>query len=227
MEFVEEQGLAIVANGSFNPAIFHPAWLAKEGIITADEDAAAEIEIVHSEIARFNFSGVSIDVQSERFVIKMDVEPFVRAADLFYLIFGEKLPHAPVRSVGINFIAHASLGSFDQRQRFGRRLAPIEAWGPFGERMERKERSKTGGFSTLVMRASYEEFGESGAVNVTIQPSTRVANDAGVFISVNNHFSEDVGTENGMATVIVDRFDEAVQNSREIISHLISEGRRV
>lgn len=225
MEFVVEQGVSVVANGRFNPAIFHPSWLVAQGIIKQDEGDSASVEITHPEIARFSIPGISFDVQTEQMTIRVEAEPFIRAADLFYIVFGEKLPHTPITAVGVNHWAHIQLNDYEQRQRFGRKLAPVEPWGEFGKTMETKGPKGTGGFSTLVMRSFWMEYGEEGAINVAIQPSSKVPNEAGAFIHVNNHFSEDAAKETGLAVLVGERFDDCLRMSRGIIEHLTSVGR--
>ena len=46
----ERQGMSIVALGSFNPAIFHPIWFARQGLIRDAEAEAAEIQVVSPEV---------------------------------------------------------------------------------------------------------------------------------------------------------------------------------
>jgi hypothetical protein len=224
MDFVEEQGVSIVANGTFNPAIFHPSWLAKNGLITEDEEAASTVEIVHAEIAQFQVPGMRYDVQTERCSIHAVAEPFIKAADDFSTIFGEKLPHSPITSCGINYWAHFSLNSWKQRQAFGRLLAPIEPWGPFGQLLDGNDKETAGGFSTLAMRANHLKYGKGGSINVSMQPSGKVAADCGVFLHINHHFSKD-DEETNFASMIVENFDSCVKMSREILSYMINKGR--
>jgi hypothetical protein len=225
MEFVVEQGASVVANGSFNPAIFHPWWLVAQGVIKEDEATSASVEITHPEVARFSIPGVHFDIQTEQMTIRVEAEPFIRAADLFYVIFGEKLDKTPITAAGVNYWAHVQLNDYEQRQRFGRKLAPIEPWGEFGRAMEVKGPKGTGGFSTLIMRSVWTDYGDEGAVNVAVQPSARVPNEAGAFIHVNNHFSADAAKESGFPVLVAERFDECLRTARGIIEHLTAVGR--
>lgn len=220
MDFIEEQGVFIIANGSFNPAIFHPSWLLLEGVIRREEEEAASIELVHPEISRFNLPGIKFDVQTERFGLYASAEPFVRIADIFQVLFGEKLKHTPISSVGLNFWAHVRLTDWGQRQRFGRALAPLDPWGDFGRLLENRDKALAGGFSTLTMRAALPDNGESGSMSVTVQPSVRVAGDVGVFFTVNTHFGEDSERSVGFATLLHQRFDEVLLKSREIVTYM-------
>lgn len=224
MDFVEEQGVSIVANGTFNPAIFHPAWFTKHDLLTPEEEESAKVSIVHPEVSQFQVPGLKFDIQTERALIQAAAEPLVRAADIFSRLFGDLLPHTPIDSIGMNYWAHFRLNSWAQRQKFGRRLAPLDDWGEFAKLMDSKDRALAGGFSTLAFRAKTNENGDLGSINVTIQPSSRVENDVGVFMNVNHHYADEVRPFN-FAQLVGENFDNVVHRSREIISHMVSVGR--
>lgn len=224
MDFIEEQGVSIVANGSFNPAIFQPSWLALNDVINLDESEAAKVDVIHPEISKFQIPGFKFDVQTERFSMHAIAEPFVRAADIFVALFGEKLPHTPIDSIGVNYWAQVRLNDWAQRQRFGRSLAPIEPWGSLGERMESRDKSLAGGFSTLLMRLPIPENGEDGSINVAVQPSNKVSDGAGVFMHVNTHFGQK-GEDRSFSEVLTESFDGAIAEARSIVAELTKQGR--
>jgi hypothetical protein len=56
----ELEGLTIVVVGSFNPAIFHPAWFSRCNLIRQEEADSAKVEIVHSEVAQFSGDWFSV-----------------------------------------------------------------------------------------------------------------------------------------------------------------------
>ncbi|MEM9086213.1 MAG: hypothetical protein AAGB23_09855 [Pseudomonadota bacterium] len=224
MDFVEEQGVSIIANGTFNPAIFHPAWFRRHGLLSEEEEETAKIDMVHPEISQFQVPGLQFDIQTERILLQAAAEPLVRAADIFSSLFADLLPHTPIKSVGINYWSHFRLSSWSQRQNFGRALAPIEPWGEFGQLMDSKDKNMAGGFSTLSFKAAYPANGDLGSVNVSMQPSVKIENDSGVFMNVNHHFS-DSGKSVHYPNMISEKFDDVIKYSRRIISHMISVGR--
>tara|TARA_B100000678_G_C18200913_1_gene499413 strand:- start:925 stop:1614 length:690 start_codon:yes stop_codon:yes gene_type:complete len=225
LQFIEEQGVSIVANGTFNPAIFHPSWLLHHGLITEDENESARVEITHPEVSQFQVPGLRFDVQTERVMIQAAAEPFIRAADLYSEIFGRLLPHSPVESIGMNFWAHFKTRDWAQRQRFGRTLAPMEPWGDFAQLMERPDKESAGGFSTLAFKARYEDYGDLGSLNVVIQPSVRVDGGGGVFMNVNHHMG-DSNEALPFSQLVPEKFDLIVRRSREIINHMIELARK-
>jgi hypothetical protein len=148
----EISAAAIVMVGFFNPQIFQPFWLAHHGVISEREAETARIGFIHPEITQFNIEAeFSIQVERERFVIDRAIAPLVRIADVACRIFGELLPHTPVRQLGINRHVHFDVGSFTARDQIGIKLAPREPWGEFGRLVSTGEGAKHGGLQSLVM----------------------------------------------------------------------------
>ena len=56
----------------------------------------------------------------------------VRVRDLMARVFRERLPHTPLKALGLNRHAHFRVGSPAERDRIGRTLAPVEPWGALG-----------------------------------------------------------------------------------------------
>lgn len=220
MEFVEEQAVFIVANGNFNPTIFQPAWLRSQGIITAEEEEASKVEIIHPEIANFEAPGLDFNVQTEKVTFGATAEPFIRIADIFYATFEEKLGHTPITSVGLNYAAHVRLTDWKQRTRFGRMLAPLGPWGDYGKMMEVDDPKRVGGVSTLAMRAFRSDYGDEGGLNVAVQPSVKIPGELGVFFSVNHHLGKGAGGEESLTVALYKRFDELLAVSREIVDQM-------
>jgi hypothetical protein len=63
----EISGGSIVLAGSFNPAIFQPAWFGRQGLLAGTEVDNAEIKIVHPQISFF---------ETERFVVQVTANRF-------------------------------------------------------------------------------------------------------------------------------------------------------
>lgn len=218
---VESQGFALVANGAFNPAIFHPSWLRLHEIISADELAASEVEVTHKEISQFSIPGVSFNVQGERLAIQLSRDPFVRALDVFLQIFS-KLPETPISSLGLNYFTHVALGSWEKRQKLGRALAPVEPWGDFGKTMESNDIEIAGGLTSLTMRAMWPDLGKESQIGVTIQPSAQIETPDGIYLNVNHHMKPNGENSAPQWCKLIDaEFDNSVARSREIVSNIL------
>jgi hypothetical protein len=94
--------VSLVLVGDLNPRIFRPDWFAAQGILEPHALAAADIEIVHSEVTKFSFDWLTIKVDKKRFVAVTEEPPHVRLADLVVRTFGEFLIHTPIYMLGIN-----------------------------------------------------------------------------------------------------------------------------
>jgi len=225
MDEFEKQGLALVANGAFNPAIFHPSWLRLHEIINDEELAEARTEVTHREIAQFSIPGLSFDVQSERLALVASQEPFVRILDIALHLFTELLPQTPLTSIGINYFVHANLQSWTRRHRLGRMLAPIDPWGEFGRSMEGSDPESVGGMTSLTMRAPLGHIGPESQLGVTVQPSADVDDSKGIYINVNHHLKPlRIERAGDWGELLNSEFDEAVQKSRKLVNHLIDLG---
>jgi hypothetical protein len=224
---LENPACAIVLVGTFNPAIFSPAWFAKTEIITQREFDEATTQIIHSEVAQFDVVRFRVDIQQTRFQINTSIAPFVTIMDDVRRIFGEKLPHTPVSAFGINFHGHFKVDTPEQRIALGRRLAPTAPWGSFGNRLEDSAAAPdaASGLISLVMQETRPQGRTSGARRVEIQPSRKVDGLRGVFIAVNDHFDvEGTRPEDG-ATKAMDllaaEFDKSEQEYRRIVSEMM------
>ena len=52
----EVGGCGVVLVGHFNPLIFSPSWFAKNGIVGEEEASAADVSVIHPEIAAFRMN---------------------------------------------------------------------------------------------------------------------------------------------------------------------------
>ena len=104
-----EETASIVLLGNFNPAIFHPEWLAAKQLIRSSEAAAAALDVVHAELAQFRMGWLRLTVTRDRFVAETS-DPSHQAPlrDLVVGIF-ELLEHTPTTRLGLNRTVHVDL----------------------------------------------------------------------------------------------------------------------
>jgi hypothetical protein len=69
---IHEDIASIVLVGSFNPAIFQPAWLAAKGLIRESESDAAVVELIHPEVAQYSAAWLHVLVTRERYARSAD-----------------------------------------------------------------------------------------------------------------------------------------------------------
>jgi hypothetical protein len=121
-------GSAIVLVGSFNPAIFQPAWFAKLGLLSEETTKKAEVKIITPQVCHFETDEFVLQVVDQRFLVqsKMSADP----APLSDLVSGTFfiLEHTPVTAMGLNRQMHVDLQSEEAWHRFGDRLVPKDGW---------------------------------------------------------------------------------------------------
>lgn len=167
---------SIVLLGTFNPVIFQPAWLNSQGLIRKEEAEAANIGIIHRDVADFRLDWTSILVVRERFQIlplKDGHDEEIR--DLVIGIF-RLLAHTPIYAMGINKTAHLPMESIEAWHTLGHRLAPKDIWNEILE--------KPGMQSLIIQGVRTDSL--RGYINVKVEPSTIV--QPGIVTEVNDHY---------------------------------------
>lgn len=225
MQALEHEKVSIVLVGQFNPAIFTPGWLAQMNLINKSAFEAAETEVVHSEIAKFRVDDIQYEILKNRFQVQSSSEPFIRCSDLVAEIFGNLLPHTPLQKLGINFETHFKTKSPQQRLLFGRKLAPLEPWGSFGQRMHEQSADYPSGVRTILMQETNPRDRKDGHRQVRVETSSTLDPSTGVLVIVNDHFEgADVSAKpgaTGAVSVLQDRFEDSLDMSRTVSSELM------
>ncbi len=220
----EISSVSIVILGHFNPAIFTPSWFAWRGLLPKKIVDIAALKIAHPQITEFNADWLNLQIVPESFSISTTQSPFVRLRDLVVRIFREQLPHTPLKAMGINRAVHFSMGSFSERDRVGRLLAPVEPWGALGKELELDR--EHGGMTSLTMtQLDPEGRPPGGQVNVTVEPSKRIGR-TGVYVRINDHYTIE-NLEGRMATseivtLLEENFDKSLLRANQIINHIMT-----
>lgn len=166
----------LVIKGSFNPALFSPAWLRANGIIGDAEHENAEVEVITQDVAQFKCVWLSVTVTREALQFGTDrVEEFERVRDATVATL-ELLPHVPLAVMGINRSAHFEVGGVEAWHRLGDTLAPKEMW---------EGALQLAGMKSVTLWGVRPDQ-HSGRVQVTVEPSSVVK--FGIFVSQNDHF---------------------------------------
>jgi hypothetical protein len=98
----------VVIEGSINPAIFQPRWMASVGVIAFDDADAADPPLVSPGVTTFRTPRLSVQVTTDRAVF---VTGGMELADLIGLVekLLQLLPHTPITSVEIVHECHAPM----------------------------------------------------------------------------------------------------------------------
>jgi len=170
----EIDAAAIVLLGSFNPKIFQPFWFARHGLVSDDEADSANISVIHSDITAFEIESFTLRVERERFALERKIAPLIVISDLAGRVFGDLLPHTPLRALGINRHVHFDVGDAEKRDRIGEMLAPRLPWGKWGEQVSSGEGAKHGGLLSLALIQRNVSDRPDGWIQAKIEPSVRL-----------------------------------------------------
>lgn len=191
MTTAELRGVSVVLLGEFNPTIFQPQWFSNQGLLTEQEASTAAVQVIHSDVTIFQLPWVELMVERERFQVSCLAEPyFERVVGLVTQTFG-LLSHTPIRSMGINHEAHFKASSMEKWHRLGDQFAPKDFW---------EKHLSMPGLQSLTIRQTPRQDGQQGYVQVTVEPSARVAQ--AVYIRVNDHFEKSLPEDLGATSVV-------------------------
>jgi hypothetical protein len=191
----EVAGVEVVLVGDFNPALFHPDWLAQNDLIT-DGLAAALKEapdfVVSHEVTQFSADWLVCQVTVSRCMFSTRQLPLADAVrDLAIGVFS-LLSHTPVDAIGINANSHFRIANEAQWHAFGDYYAPKDRWhevlSPGDEWIARQDdTSVAAGMRQIVMEVHRKD--KSGYLRVEIAPSLRMPSGTfGAFVGMNEHF---------------------------------------
>ena len=206
----ELESLSCVLVGSFNPAIVHPAWLARHGLVRDAEADDATVVVIEPAVAVFTVGPYSLEVTRERF--KVDVPDAGQSSPLLDLVAGvfRVLAETPIKHFGINRHMHFRMQSVDEWHRVGHRLAPKEIYSGLLE---------SPGTQSLVIWGT-RAGSRAARVQMQIEPSVRVS--PGVYVGTNAHF-EAIGEEttNDRVVLLQEEWEGTQRFAREAAEEIL------
>jgi hypothetical protein len=174
---VEEEFLAVVCIGSFNPAIFHPQWFIRMDLINEVDAAASSVKVLSHEVTDVSFSGIELQSLPERLTFKTpNPARYEQLQDLLIKTL-QTLPHMPMRACGINRALHYKVDTEDYWHKIGHSLVPKEPiWKTiFPDPLTRSvgiQQKRKGAFP--------------GEINIDVVPSVKYI--PGLFVQSNWHY---------------------------------------
>ena len=186
---IKLESASIVLRGSFNPAIFQPRWFSAQGLLSDEAADAAEIQVIHPQIAAFAVHRIDLQVTTDRFMVaSADAASYDLLRDLVLGTFAV-LKHTPLSLMGLNSSAHMRSSSESAWHNFGHMLAPKTFWDGLVEKP---------GTRSLTIQGDRPDK-HKGYLLVKVEPSNQV--QPGVFVDINDHF-EAGGDEPGAGWAI-------------------------
>jgi hypothetical protein len=164
----DEDAAVVVLVGSFNPAIFQPAWFASKELIRESEAAGVENLVVGNEVAQFRADWLSITVTRQRFqVMASDPAHHPLLRDLVLGTF-HLLEHTPITRLGINRAMHFRFPDATSWHAFGDFVMPKPPWNGILEKP---------GLRSLFVESTRKD-GLLGRIFVRVEPSQKLPESA-------------------------------------------------
>ncbi len=221
---------SIVAVGAFNPAIFSPDWLERNGLIgKGDADAVRDRDgsqgkslLISHQVSSFETTWFALQVLDNQFSLTSKDALTPAFKDLAVGIF-QLVPHTPVAAVGLNFFAHFKFSSEEEYHRLGDTLAPKGIWKALYP-------DESSGLADLTVKIQHWTRGEplktKDEKRISIQPSKIIK--FGAFMSYNDHHdvtpSEegDVRPAERMATIIDQEWESSWRDAVRVFDGVLS-----
>jgi hypothetical protein len=176
---LEIEGHTIVFVGSFNPAIFQPAWFSNQGLIRQQEAEEANIDIIRREVVSYTIDKFRLEVLPERFLLGTTQPSFYEPLRDLAIGTFRILMHTPIAQMGINRDCHYKTENEESWHAIGDKLAPKPLWHNVLEQP---------GLRGLTMQGKRPDQ-YKGFINVRVEPSTRIS--PGILVNINDHYELD------------------------------------
>lgn len=169
--------VSVVVKGTFNPAIFSPAWMHAQGLVGDAEYVAAEIEVIMTELSLFKMKWLRCQVTQQDFTVSTaEPDEFERVRDVAVSVL-RILHHTPIRLMGVNRHCHFEVGSVGEWHAIGDALAPKAPW---------EDVLRLPGMKSITIWGVRPDK-HSGRIQVKVEPSNSVL-PFGIFLSYNDHY---------------------------------------
>lgn len=208
----EQRSLSIVVRGSFNPAIFHPAWFAAEGLLRPGDTEQAKVAIIHAEVASFSLGWLDFQATRDRIVAQTAQQSHDEAARDVVVGMLRLLRHTPSHLCGVN---HDMLLSFPTREdfdAFGWRLVPKDNWEPPLQRP---------GVAGLEEQGDRDD-GHKGYVRVAVRPL--LDGTFRVNVNVNDHFDfgspESTESTESIVNLLLEEWPTIAARAEKMLTHV-------
>lgn len=208
-EIAEIDGTSTVIIGSFNPAISHPSWYEKQGLISNKDAENAEIKIVMPDVSEFEIGPIRVQVVRDRFTVETaDPRYFESVRDLALGTF-TILEHTPVKALGINRTMHFPMSSLDRQQALFKLIVQSQVWDSLLPDSELR---------SITIR--HNRTNPPGFVAVKIEPSLRI--DSAVFIQLNNHYQIQGDNIAELLRCLKDNWEQNIIDASKLANGLLS-----
>ncbi|WP_131679669.1 hypothetical protein [Metapseudomonas furukawaii] len=218
--------MTIVIVGVFTPGIMSPFWFSFHGLVSTREAEEATVTLMTPELTQIDFGWGRFYADQQRIQVSTSQSPWVRASDLISKMLSEVLPGTTCRAVGINVSMDYPVTA-EQRESLGQKLAPRDAWGNWGKRLNNADPTKpSNGLTLITMRQGSDlENPYNKYVDVSVK-SSNILKPYGISIYINDHYSymdepdSSVNSEIAAKT-LASEFEKSLERSHSIAEEIM------
>lgn len=191
------EDFSIVFLGNLNPAIFHPEWLLRHGLIGAEAGASAEVVVISPQVSEFTVGQTALHCDENMLQISTNQDTY--SEQVLDLAIGvlTTLPHTPLRAGGINHEARYNLDSFEYWHAIGHSIVPKDPiWSSISENP---------GTLKVSVRSPVTGWDYALEENFTVEPFQQGQRQTpSLAVRANLHFP--IPSDDSSSTALVERF---------------------
>jgi len=227
---------SIVAIGVFDVRFFTPTALLKTDILTLPEATAAEgMTIIPGRVANFESGPLKVAAEQNRIHIERTAPPYIKVADILSKALRDN-PGGPskIAALGVNTMSYWTVDSFEARDRLGRQIAPLGAWGRWSEALKAADQFgprdvRHPGVSVITMRLPIREDRSAGWIDVRVSPSPRDITVPELIIATNDHYAlpdnDDGADPLALLAIAETRFDACMKRADDIVESVLEQAK--
>jgi hypothetical protein len=216
----------VVLIGTFVPETITADWLVEHGILGVHEGRAAKTRAVENWVSDISTDWCRIFCTTEKFAVISEQAPWVRICDLVVKVFTEIIPTTKIGYMGINRTVKFDAGSWKEKDRLGRILAPREVWGEWGDILASDEGKGESGLSVLTLRQGHGLNDRSAGY---IEARIGSGDGTTVVMHVNDHYEAPGKEEEAGAGDLMSRlagnFEASIKRSDWIVEQIMKQVR--
>lgn len=176
------QNANAVILGDLNPAILHPEWFRRQGLVDDETCGSAEIRVVSQQVTELMIGGIKLFATDDKIILSVSDPAYTERLQDFSCGLLAKLPHTPLKAAGINSDVHLQLDSEASWHSIGHALAPKDpVW---------KGICESPGMENLTIQSPVSSWTYPIIENLTVKPYQKDhLKHPAIVIKANIHFS--------------------------------------
>lgn len=191
--------VTVVFLGTFHPtSLVLPSLIEHKALGKNDAEQAVYEALLRDQVVDLKLPWARLVCIPDRLSIETPQAPYVRIMDLAAKCIREVDGGCVVGKVGLNVSCQYLFSSWEERDALGQRLAPLTAWGAWGETVRPSLRSrdatKHGGLLRATVREPRLDDRLAGYFDVHVEAGGVEGGSFGVNFRTNDHYEPLVGS---------------------------------